>query len=69
MKRKNKDVGMSRRDMIAGGVLLVVAALFLIRPLIDKYSSKMYKSSLKKEHIDFGDMGPEIVAYNENIGE
>lgn len=47
-------------------VFLAVAALtvvgfVVIPPLIDKLANKVYKASLKKEEIDFDDMGPEII--------
>lgn len=40
---------------------LTVVGFIVIPPLIDKFSTKAYKVSLKKEDIDFDEMGPEIV--------
>ena len=40
---------------------LTIIGFIVIPPLIDKYANKVYKASLKKEEIDFSDMGPEII--------
>ena len=40
---------------------LTVVGFIVIPTLIDKFSTKAYKVSLKKEDIDFDEMGPEIV--------
>ncbi len=47
--------------LIAGGIVLTVIGFAVIPPLLDKYANKAYKFSLKKEEIDFDNMGPEIV--------
>ena len=44
-----------------GATALMVVGFIVIPPLIDKCAKKVYKTSLKKEEIDFEDMGPEIV--------
>lgn len=44
-----------------GGVVLTVVGFIVIPTLINKYSHKLYKSSLEKESIDFDNFGPEIV--------
>ena len=41
--------------------MLTVIGFAVIPPLLDKYSNKAYKSFLKKEEIDFDNMGPKIV--------
>ncbi len=46
-------------------ILVVIIGIIVISPLIDKLSSKLYKSSLENEEIDFEDMGPEIVVIDE----
>ncbi len=46
-------------------ILVVIVGIIVISPLIDKLSSKLYKSSLENEEIDFEDMGPEIVVIDE----
>ncbi len=43
---------------------IVIVGIIVISPLIDKLSSKLYKSSLENEDLDFDDMGPEIVVVN-----
>ena len=43
----------------------MVVGFMVIPPLIDKWSKKVYKASLKNEEIDFDDMGPEIVPKDE----
>ena len=40
---------------------LTVIGFLVIPPLIKKYGNKIYKSSLKKNQIDFDNLGPEIV--------
>lgn len=47
--------------MFIGGVALTIAGFIVIPPIIDKYANKVCKASLKKEKIDFDNMGPEIV--------
>ena len=47
--------------LVATGTVLTVAGFILIPPLIEKYGNKAYKASLKREVIDFDNMGPEIV--------
>ena len=53
--------------MIVGGVALTVAGFIIIPPLIDKYSKKFYKKTLKKESINFEDMGPEIIPFEKGV--
>lgn len=40
---------------------LTLIGFIVIPPLIDKCAKRVYKASLKKEEIDFDDMGPEII--------
>ena len=42
--------------MFIGGTALTVAGLIIIPQLLEKYSNKMYKSLLKKEKIDNGQL-------------
>ncbi len=49
---------------ILGAVALVAVGYFAIPPLLKKYSNKLYKSSAKKDSIDFDKLGPEIVKRN-----
>ena len=50
---------------IIGVVAVTIIGVLVIPPLMKKYSNKLYKSSLKKENIDFDKMGPEIVKKEE----
>lgn len=46
---------------IIGFATMTILGFLIIPPLMKKISNKLYKSSLKKDEIDFEDMGPEIV--------
>lgn len=46
---------------IIGIAAVTVIGFLVIPPLMKKYSNKLYKSSLKKDKIDFENMEPEIV--------
>lgn len=59
MKSKNDTYG--KVLLVLFGVALTVVGFIVIPPLLKKYTNKMYKASLKKEEIDFDNMGPEIV--------
>ncbi len=50
-----------RFSNLAIWILIVFIGIIVITPIIDKYSSKMYKSSLKKEKIDFDNIEPIII--------
>lgn len=41
--------------------VLASIGITVIPYFIDKYGNKIYKSSLKRDVIDFDDLGPEIV--------
>lgn len=58
--RKKKNIG-GTILLFAAGTALTVAGFIFIPPLIEKYGNKAYKASLKREAIDFDNMGPEIV--------
>lgn len=58
--RKKKNIG-GTILLVAAGTALTVAGFIFIPPLIEKYGNKAYKASLKREAIDFDNMGPEIV--------
>lgn len=47
------------------GSVLIVVGFVIIPPLIKIYGNKAYKKSLYMEDIDFDDMGPEIVPFND----
>ena len=60
--RKKRNIGGTILFIAAGAALTVVGFVF-IPPLIKKYGNKAYKASLKREVIDFDNMGPEIVPH------
>ena len=59
-KKTNQSKG-KKAMMIVGGMALTAVGFIVIPPLLDKYANKTYKYSLRKEEIDFDNMGPEIV--------
>ena len=54
---------------IIGIIVLMAVGFLVIPPLMEKYSNKIYKFSLKKDIIDFENMGPEVVNKEESKGE
>lgn len=68
VEEKNKGKG-KKTLIIAGGIVLTAVGFIVIPRLLDKYANKAYKSSLKKEEIDFDNMGPEIVPSKEKEDE
>ena len=68
VEEKNKGKG-KKTLIIAGGIVLTAVSFIEIPPLLDKYANKAYKFSLKKEEIDFDNMGPEIVPSKEKEDE
>lgn len=68
VEEKNKGKG-KRTLIIAGGIVLTAVGFIVIPRLLDKYANKAYKFSLKKEEIDFDNMGPEIVPSKEKEDE
>ncbi len=52
-----------------GVVAVAVIGVLVIPPLMKKYGSKLYKSSAKKDEIDFDNLGPEIVKKNDDKEE
>lgn len=69
MKKQKKRCSVSRLLMFVSGAALAVVGFIVIPELLEKYSNKIYKSSLKKDKIDFDSMGPEIVQHNKKEGE
>lgn len=47
------------------GSVLTVAGILVIPPLVKKYGTKLYKKSLQTDEIDFDEMGPEIVPFEQ----
>lgn len=68
VEEKNKGKG-KKTLIIAGGIVLTAVGLIVIPRLLDKYANKAYKFSLKREEIDFDNMGPEIVPSKEKEDE
>lgn len=46
---------------VLGAIATTVVGIIVIPPLLKKCGVKLYKSSAKKEEIDFDNLGPEIV--------
>lgn len=65
MKKKTKNKVL----LAIGGIALTVAGFIIIPPMIDKYGNKIYKASLKKDDIDFDNIGPEIIKKESKEGE
>ena len=51
---------------VAGAIMLTAAGIIIIPRLMRKYSNKVYKESVKKDEIDFDNLGPEIVRKENN---
>lgn len=68
MKEKKKERCGKVACLVVGGVL-TIAGFIIIPPLIKKYGDKVYKKSLKTENLDFDDMGPEILLFNDETKE
>ena len=66
MKKEKKK---SKLGLIIGGAALTAAGLIVVPPIIEKYSNKIYKTSLKNDPIDFDNLGPEIVPTEEKKEE
>ena len=47
------------------GSVLTVAGILVIPSLVKKYGTKLYKKSLQTDEIDFDEMGPEIVPFEQ----
>lgn len=69
--KKNQKKG-SRCGKVAwfvAGSALTVVGFVVIPPLIKKYGNKAYKKSLDAEDIDFDNMGPKIVPFEDETKE
>lgn len=69
MKEQKKNNRCVRVGLFVVGAALTVAGFIVIPPLIKKYGNKAYKKSLSTEDIDFDNMGPEIVPYEDTNEE
>lgn len=66
---KDKKNICSKVAWVIAGSALTVAGFIFIPPLVQKYGNKIYKKSLKNDEIDFDEMGPKIVPFNEEVKE
>lgn len=69
MKEKKKKDRCSKVVWFGVGSVLTVAGFIVIPSLIKKYGDKLYKKSLSMEDIDFDEMGPEIVPFDNDTRE
>ncbi|MDD6596124.1 MAG: hypothetical protein PUE92_08805 [Catenibacterium mitsuokai] len=65
--KKNDRCGKMKLFVIGSALTLV--GFIIVPPLIKKYENKVYKKSLDTDDIDFDDMGPEIVPFEEETKE
>ena len=65
MKEKEKNERCEVMTWIVIGSVLTVAGILVIPPLVKKYGTKLYKKSLQTDEIDFDEMGPEIVPFEQ----
>ncbi len=67
--KKNQEKGNRCGKVIwfVVGSTLTVVGFSLMLPLIKKYENKAYKKSLDTEVIDFDNMGPEIVPFENTM--
>lgn len=69
MKIKKKKDGCRKTVWFVAGSVLTVAGFLVIPQLIQMYRNKAYKKSLNMDDIDFDDMGPEIVPFEDEKKE
>lgn len=55
--------------IVVGSIALMIAGFVFIPHITIKLSNKFYKVSLKKENIDFDNMGPKIIPTPKPIAE
>ena len=54
---------------VVGFVAVAIIGFLIIPPIMKKMGNKIYKSSAKKDEIDFDSLGPEIVKKDDKEGE
>ena len=64
-ENKKKRSAISTALVVAGSAAFTVVGVVVIPSLLKKYSNKLYKFSIKKNEIDFDNLGPEIVRKEE----
>lgn len=68
-KNQKKNSRCGKVAWFVAGSVLTVVSFVAIPPLIKKYGNKAYKKSLDAEDIDFDNMGPEIVPFEDETKE
>lgn len=68
-KNRKKDSRCGKAVWFVAGSVLTVVGFVVIPSLIKKYGNKAYKKSLDAEDIDFDNMGPEIVPFEDETKE
>lgn len=66
---KRKRSWVSKVLTVSGAVALTAVGCVVIPPLLEKSSNKAYKALVKRDEIDFDNLGPEIVRKDENKTE
>ena len=54
---------------VIGAILLTVVGFIAIPPLMKKVERKIYKRSLKRDYVDYDNLGPEIVKTEKKAGD
>ncbi len=69
MTKNEKKNKCGKMKWLVFGSVLTIVGIVIIPPIIKKYGNKVYKKSLNSEEIDFDNMGPEIVPFDEEEKE
>lgn len=69
MKEKKEKSSCGKMKWFMLKSALTVAGFVILPSLIKKYGNKVYKKSLNTEDIDFDEMGPKIVPFDEETKE
>ncbi len=69
MKKKEKKDRFGKLEWFIVGSILTVVGFLVIPSLIQKYGNKAYKKSLNIDDIDFDEMEPEIVPFDNETKE
>ena len=68
-EKETKRSCLSAALVVSGTVALSVVGIAVLPPLLKKCSNKIYKVLVKKDEIDFENLGPEIVRKEEENTE
>lgn len=69
MRKRMKIDGCGEWICFAVGSVLMAAGFIIIPPLIQRWGNKIYKKILSTNEMDFNDIGPEIVPFDEETKE